>query len=49
MTQFNGVRITDANDLTAQVRTAPGGSDATVVINRGGKTQTLKVQLGTLN
>ena len=49
VTQFNGVRITDANDLTAQVRTAPGGSDATVVINRGGKAQTLKVQLGTLN
>lgn len=48
VTQFNGVRITDANDLTAQVRTAPGGSEATVVVLRDGKSQTLKVQLGTL-
>jgi putative serine protease PepD len=48
VTQFNGVRITDANDLTAQVRTAAGGSEATVVINRDGKQQTIKVQLGTL-
>ena len=46
--QFNGVRITDANDLTAQVRTAAGGSEATVVVNRDGKQQTIKVQLGTL-
>lgn len=48
VTEFNGVRITDANDLTAQVRTAAGGSDATVVLKRDGKTQTLKVTLGTL-
>jgi putative serine protease PepD len=48
VTQFNGVRITDANDLTAQVRTAAGGSDATMVVNRDGKTQTIKVTLGTL-
>ena len=48
VTQFNGVRVTDANDLTALVRTAAGGSDATVVINRDGKQQTIKVQLGTL-
>lgn len=48
VTQFNGVRITDANDLTAQVRTAAGGSDATVVVVRNGKTQTVKVTLGTL-
>lgn len=48
VTQFNGVRITDANDLTAQVRTAAGGSDATMLINRDGKTQTVKVTLGTL-
>lgn len=46
--RFNGVRITDANDLTAQVRTAAGGSEATVVVNRDGKQQTIKVQLGTL-
>jgi putative serine protease PepD len=48
VTQFNGVRVTDANDLTALVRTAAGGSDATVVIIRDGKQQTIKVQLGTL-
>ena len=48
MVRFNGVRITDANDLTAQVRTAAGGSEATVVVNRDGKQQTIKVQLGTL-
>ena len=48
VTQFNGVRVTDANDLTALVRTAAGGSEATVVINRDGKQQTIKVQLGTL-
>lgn len=48
VTQFNGVRVTDANDLTALVRTAAGGSDATVVVNRDGKQQTIKVQLGTL-
>ena len=48
VTQFNGVRVTDANDLTALVRTAAGGSEATVVVNRDGKQQTIKVQLGTL-
>jgi putative serine protease PepD len=48
VTQFNGVRITDANDLTAQVRTAAGGSDATLVVNRGGESKTVKVTLGTL-
>ena len=48
VTQFNGVRVTDANDLTALVRTAAGGSEATLVINRDGKQQTIKVQLGTL-
>jgi putative serine protease PepD len=48
VTQFNGVRITDANDLTAQVRTAAGGSEATLVYLRGGKTETVKVILGTL-
>lgn len=48
VTQFNGVRITDANDLTAQVRTAAGGSDATIVVNRGGESKTIKLTLGTL-
>ncbi|MEY4102629.1 MAG: hypothetical protein RIR88_763, partial [Actinomycetota bacterium] len=48
VTQFNGVRVTDANDLTAQVRTAAGGSEATVTIIRDGKPQTIKVNLGQL-
>ena len=48
VTMFNGVRVTDANDLTAQVRTAAGGSEATVTVLRGGQTQTIKVNLGQL-
>lgn len=48
ITNFNGVRVTNANDLTAQVRMAPGGSDATVVFIRDGKEQTVTVKLGTL-
>lgn len=48
VTQFNGVRVTDANDLTALVRTAAGGSEATVTVIRDGKQQNIKVQLGTL-
>lgn len=48
VTEFNGVRVTDASDLTAQVRAAAGGSDATVKIVRDGKTETIKVTLGTL-
>lgn len=46
--EFNGVRVTDASDLTAQVRYAAGGSDATVKFIRDGKTETAKVTLGTL-
>ena len=48
VTEFNGVRVTDASDLTAQVRAAAGGSDATVKVVRDGKTETYKVTLGTL-
>ena len=48
VTEFNGVRVTDASDLTAQVRAAAGGSDATVKVVRDGKTETIKVTLGTL-
>jgi len=48
VTVFNGVRVTDANDLTAQVRSAAGGSEATVTFIRDGKTQTIKVNLGQL-
>ncbi|MFT4260688.1 S1C family serine protease [Microbacterium sp.] len=45
---FNGVPITSASDLTAQVRAAAAGSDATVVYVRGGKQYEIEVALGTL-
>lgn len=48
VTAFNGVPISDAVDLTAQVRAAAAGSDATVTFVRDGKTQTVDVTLGTL-
>ena len=37
VTAFNGVPITDATDLTAQVRAAAGGSDATITFVRDGR------------
>ena len=48
VTEFNGVPITDATDLTAQVRAAAAGSDATVTFVRDGETQTVDVTLGEL-
>ena len=48
VTAFNGVPVTDATDLTAQVRAAAAGSDATVTFVRNGKTQTVDVTLGEL-
>ncbi len=48
VTEFNGVPITDSVDLTAQVRAAAAGSDATVTFVRDGKTQTVDVTLGEL-
>lgn len=48
VTAFNGVPISDATDLTAQVRAAAAGSDATVTYVRDGQTRTLQVVLGTL-
>jgi len=48
VTAFNGVPVTNATDLTAQVRAAAAGSDATVTFVRDGKTQTIDVTLGTL-
>ncbi|HTN55669.1 MAG TPA: trypsin-like peptidase domain-containing protein, partial [Microbacterium sp.] len=40
VTEFNGVPIASANDLTAQVRAAAAGSTAKVVYVRSGKTYT---------
>jgi putative serine protease PepD len=48
VTAFNGVPISDAVDLTAQVRAAAAGSDASVTFVRDGKTQTVDVTLGEL-
>jgi len=48
VTAFNGVPITDATDLTAQVRAAAAGSEATVTFVRDGETQTVEVTLGEL-
>lgn len=48
VTAFNGVPITSASDLTAQVRAAAGGSDAKVTYIRGGKEYQIEVTLGEL-
>jgi putative serine protease PepD len=48
VTAFNGVPITDATDLTAQVRAVAAGSDATVTYVRDGETRTVDVTLGEL-
>jgi putative serine protease PepD len=48
ITRFNGVPITDANDLTAQVRTVKGGGDASLTYVRDGKSFDVDVTLGTL-
>ncbi|MFS0867156.1 S1C family serine protease [Microbacterium sp. 179-B 1A2 NHS] len=48
VTEFDGVPIRDATDLTAQVRALAAGSDATVVYSRDGQTRTADVTLGEL-
>ena len=48
VTTFNGVPITGATDLTAQVRFLAAGADSTLSYVRGGKTSTVDVTLGTL-
>lgn len=48
VTEFNGVPITNASDLTAQVRAAAAGSKATVTYVRSGKSYTADVTLGEL-
>lgn len=49
VTSFNGVPITDATDLTAQVRALAAGESATLVYQRAGKTASTEVTLGTLS
>lgn len=48
VTEFNGVPISDATDLTAQVRAAASGSDATLTYVRDGEATTVDVTLGSL-
>ncbi|WP_405375610.1 MULTISPECIES: S1C family serine protease [unclassified Microbacterium] len=48
VTEFNGVPVRDATDLTAQVRALAAGSDATVIYVRDGQTRTAQVTLGEL-
>jgi putative serine protease PepD len=49
VTNFNGKPITDATDLTAQVRALAGGSKASLTYVRGGQTKQVDVTLGTLS
>lgn len=48
VTGFNGVPISGASDLTAQVRAAAAGSTASVSYVRDGKTYDIEVELGEL-
>ncbi|MCU1423607.1 MAG: hypothetical protein JWN36_3258 [Microbacteriaceae bacterium] len=48
VTSFNGVPITGATDLTAQVRFLAAGASTTLSYVRDGKTTTVNVTLGTL-
>ncbi len=48
VTSFNGVPITSATDLTAQVRAAAADSTADVTYVRNGKQSQIEVTLGTL-
>lgn len=48
VTEFNGVPITGANDLTAQVRALAAGATAKLTYTRGNDSQTAEVTLGEL-
>lgn len=48
VTRFNGIPITNRVDLTAQVRTLPGGSRTTLTYVRGVNSYTVEVTLGEL-
>ncbi|HRP99561.1 MAG TPA: trypsin-like peptidase domain-containing protein [Terrimesophilobacter sp.] len=49
ITGFNGLPITGSIDLTAQVRAAAPGSEATVTFVRSGESRTVTVTLGELS
>ena len=48
VTTFNGLRVNDAIDLTAQVRAAAAESTATITYVRDGEEHETEVTLGTL-
>jgi putative serine protease PepD len=48
VTRFNGIPITNRIDLTAQVRTLPGGSSSTLTYVRGSNSYTVEVLLDEL-
>ena len=48
VTEFNGVPVTGANDLTAQVRALAAGATAKLTFTRGNDSQTAEVTLGEL-
>lgn len=48
VTAFDGVQITGATDITAQVRTLAGGATASITYLRNGQSKTTTVTLGTL-
>ena len=48
VTEFNGKQIRSSTDLTAQVRAASGGSEATLTYVRDGESHTVDLTLGTL-
>ncbi len=48
VTSFNDLPITDATDLTAQVRAVAGGTTTTIVYVRDGETRSAEVTLGEL-
>ena len=48
VTKFNGVPISNANDLTAQVRAVAAGSEATITYVRGDRSFEVTVTLGAL-
>ncbi|MET0806274.1 MAG: PDZ domain-containing protein, partial [Lacisediminihabitans sp.] len=48
ITEFNGVKITGATDLTAQVRFLAAGASTSLTYVRDGKSSTVDVTLGAL-
>lgn len=48
VTGFNGLPITNRIDLTAQVRTLPGGTETSLTYVRAGQSYTVRVTLGEL-